>query len=95
MEDYTWLDPDFNGLEPEVQSERTCGHNRATQAKVSAPSEKSEVGLHDAQVVFEPPGLLRFEVHYRFTKGQPTMSYMCDLSFPGTNNLGKKPLEAW
>ncbi len=36
---------------------------RATQAKVSAPSEKSEVVLHDAPVVFEPPGLLRFEVH--------------------------------
>ena len=67
----------------------------ATQAKIAAPSEKSEVELYDAKLIFEPPELLRFEVHYRFIKGEPTMNYMCDLSFPGTLNVGKKPLEAW
>jgi hypothetical protein len=78
-----------------------CGPNastvtsKATQATVAAPAEPSEVELFDAKLTFEPPELIRFEVHYRFTKGRPTLNYMCNLSFPGTDNVGRKPLEAW
>ena len=67
----------------------------ATQAKIAASTENSEVELSDAKITFESPALLRFEVRYRFTKGDPTLNYMCDLKFPGTDNVGKKPLEAW
>lgn len=66
-----------------------------TQVKIAAPAEASEVELSDAKITLEPPALLRFEVHYQFTKGDPTLNYMCDLKFPGTENVGKKPLEAW
>ena len=79
------------GCNPNAPSATTS----ATQAIVASPAERSEVELYDAKLTFEPPELLRFEVHYRFTKGEPTMNYMCDLSFPGTDNVGKKPLEAW
>ena len=67
----------------------------ATQASSTAQTEKSEVELYDAKIMLEPPELLRFEVRYRFTKGAPTLNYMCELTFPGTENVGKKPLEAW
>ena len=69
--------------------------SNATQAKIAAATENNEVELSDAKITFEPPALLRFEVHYQFTKGDPTLNYMCDLKFPGTDNVGKKPLEAW
>lgn len=66
-----------------------------TQATVTALSEKCEVELSEPNFVFTPPDLLRFELHYKFVKGRPTKNYMCYLSFPGTVNLGQKPLEAW
>ena len=68
---------------------------QATVAEPKEPAEKSEVELSDAKLTYVPPDLLRFEVHYRFTKGRPTMNYMCNLSFPGSDNVGRKPLDSW
>jgi hypothetical protein len=39
--------------------------------------------------------IVRFEVAYRFTSGSPTKNYMCEFAFPGTNDRGVKPLDAW
>lgn len=66
-----------------------------TRATVAAPTEKSEVELSKPKVTFHPPQLVKFEFDYRFTKGAPTKNYMCNLAFPGTENTGKKILEAW
>ena len=65
----------------------------STVAKVS--TEKSEVELSDPVLTFVPPELLKFELKYKFVKGNPTKNYVCILNFPGTNNQGQKPMEAW
>ncbi len=68
---------------------------KVTVAEVSAPSEPAEVELSNAKVELVPPEILKFEVEYRFTKGKPTKNYMCELKFPGTENVGRKPMSAW
>lgn len=65
------------------------------QSSVAAPTEKSEVELSDAHVEVTPEGLLKFKVKYTFTKGQPTLNYVCMLELPGTTNQGQKPLQNW
>ncbi|MCC6510278.1 MAG: hypothetical protein IT423_14330 [Pirellulaceae bacterium] len=67
-----------------------------TQATVGEVStEKSEVELSEPKLIFVPPELLKFEFKYKFVKGKPTKNYVCMLSFPGSNNQGQKPMEAW
>jgi hypothetical protein len=38
---------------------------------------------------------VRFAVKYRFTKGGPTKHYLCEITFPGTDNQGAKPMSSW
>lgn len=59
------------------------------------PTEPGEMELFDAKVTLEPSSIVRFEVHYRFTKGKPDKYYLCEISFPGTSNHGAKPMERW
>lgn len=67
-----------------------------TEATVGVVStEKSEVVLSEPVLTFVPPELLKFEVKYQFVKGSPTKNYVCVLNFPGTNNQGQKPMDAW
>lgn len=67
-----------------------------TESTVSAvPTEKSEVELYEPKLTFVPPELLKFELKYKFVKGAPSKNYVCILNFPGTNNQGQKPMEAW
>ncbi len=66
-----------------------------TVATIAEPAGPSRVELSDAVFRLEPPDMVRFEVKYRFFEGRPTRNYLCELSFPGTENLGKKPMEAW
>ena len=69
----------------------------STQAAVAEHAEQTpgEIELSDAKVTVVEPTLVRFEVKYRFTKGQPDKFYACDISFPGTPNHGVKPMESW
>jgi hypothetical protein len=62
----------------------------ATDQPVS--TEPGEVELSDPRATFEEPNLVRVEVRYRFTKGQPDKYYMVDVAFPGTKNHGTKPM---
>ena len=66
-----------------------------TKATVAAPAEKGQVELSNPKVTLVPPQLLKFEFDYVFVKGSPTKSYMCELTFPGTDNTGRKALEGW
>jgi len=52
-----------------------------------------EIELSDPKVSLQEPNVFRFEVKYRFTKGQPDKYYSCDISFPGTENHGRIVLE--
>src|SRR5438067_386139 len=77
-----------------------CGQpTRAPLATVAqaAPvsTEPGEIELSEPKVTFTPPNRVRFEVHYRFTKGKPDKYYLCEVSFPGTTNHAAKPMESW
>jgi len=58
-------------------------------------TEPGEILLSNAQVTMTDPNRIQFEVHYRFTKGKPDKYYMCEVSFPGTQNQASKPMERW
>jgi hypothetical protein len=76
-----------------------CGQKAAapSQAPVveHAPPGPSQIHLSDARVSRVGPKLVEFEVKYRFTQGRPDKYYSCDVSFPGTPNLGVKRMESW
>jgi hypothetical protein len=61
----------------------------------AGPTEPGEIELYDPQVTLGQDNRIRFEVHYRFTKGRPEKYYLCEISFPGTTNHGAKPMESW
>jgi hypothetical protein len=58
-------------------------------------TEPGEVELSEAVVTFLEPNQAKFEVKYRFTKGQPDKYYLLELRFPGTKNHASKTMEMW
>lgn len=78
-----------------------CGQRAASPAPkpVAAvretPALPSEIELSDAKVTLHEPDIVGFEVKYRFTKGQPNQYYSCEITFPGTENLGVRLMESW
>jgi hypothetical protein len=64
---------------------------------VTAPADPTPgaVELSDAVVTLAEPGVARFEVKYRFTKGRPDKFYACHVSFPGTPNRAVKSMQHW
>ena len=65
------------------------------QATQPVSTEPGRIELSDPKVTFEEPNLVRFEVRYKFTKGRPEKYYMCEVTFPGTTNVGAKSMESW
>lgn len=69
-----------------------------TAAKIELPpvsDEPGQVELYDVKATRDKPDLVNFEVKYKFTKGKPDKYYLVEIRFPGTNNLGNKPMEHW
>jgi len=62
---------------------------------VVVSSGPGEIELSDANVTLHDDNRVAFEVKYKFTKGKPDRYYMCEISFPGTKNLGAKPMLSW
>lgn len=60
-----------------------------------ASKEPGAIELSDPKATFTPPNMVEFEVHYRFTKGKPEKHYRCDVTFPGTENIGIRELMDW
>lgn len=82
----------------EVQSKPTAPAETpaATTAVVTTePAPAGVVELISATGRLNDDNIVRFEVNYRFTSGSPTKHYMCEFTFPDTNNRGFKPLDAW
>lgn len=62
---------------------------------VEVKSEPGKVELSKATAFIDDGNIVRFEVSYRFTAGSPVKNYMCEFTFPGTNERGMKPLDPW
>lgn len=58
-------------------------------------TEPGQVELSDAKATLAPQNRVRIEVRYRFTKGKPDKYYLCEITFPGTTNVGARPLDSW
>jgi hypothetical protein len=78
-----------------------CGQRAAPPGAAAVPTtqpvstEPGEIELSDPKVILAEGNTVRFEVRYRFTKGKPDKYYLCEISFPGTQNHGAKPMESW
>ena len=78
-----------------------CGQQAAGPATTAVPTtqpastEPGEIELSDPKVRLAEANTVRFEVSYRFTRGKPDKYYLCEISFPGTQNHGAKPMESW
>ncbi|HET6575981.1 MAG TPA: hypothetical protein VFG68_20440 [Fimbriiglobus sp.] len=78
-----------------------CNQRAATPGTATSQTarpvstEPGAIELSDPKVTFEEPNRIRFEVHYKFTKGGPEKYYLCEVTFPGTANVGAKSMESW
>ena len=75
------------------QADAPNGAAEITTETVS--TEPGQIELSDPKVTFTAPNQVRFEVRYKFTKGKPVKHYLCEISFPGTTNIGAKPMTSW
>jgi hypothetical protein len=78
----------------------SCGQSPTPRPIAVAPTvpvstEPGLIELSDAKATFMQPNRVRVEVRYRFTKGKPDKYYLCEISFPGTTNVGARPLDTW
>lgn len=62
---------------------------------VGAPPARGAVELQDATGILDEEKVVRFEIKYRFTAGSPSKVYLVEISFPGTDRQGLKPMEAF
>ncbi|MDZ4683546.1 MAG: hypothetical protein SH850_00560 [Planctomycetaceae bacterium] len=67
----------------------------ATTSTVIETAEPGVVELTNATAKYGDDNIVRFEIAYKFTSGAPVKHYQCDILFPGTNNRGIKPMDAW
>lgn len=67
----------------------------AITTTVEVKPEQGAVELGTSTAKLDALGIVRFEIPYKFTKGSPTKTYMCEIDFPGTTKKGMRPLEAW
>ena len=67
----------------------------AAKAAVLTESRRGAVELLKATAKLDELNVVRFEIAYRFTTGSPTKTYLCEIAFPGTDQWGTKPLEAF
>ena len=84
-----------------------CGDKTGAPPSVSAVTSQNaapvdsktprEIVLSDATITTVEPDLVQLAVTYRFSQGQPqpSSSYRCELTFPGTLCQGVRLIEGW
>ena len=76
-----------------------CGQRPAAPAVTEqvkpVSTEPGEIELSEPKATIAPMNRVRVEVRYRFTKGRPDKYYLCEITFPGTTNVGARPLDTW
>ncbi|MCI0376206.1 MAG: hypothetical protein L0215_01235 [Gemmataceae bacterium] len=77
-----------------------CGQEPAppgtavVQTNRPVSTEPGQIQLSNPKVTLAEPNMVQFEVNYRFTKGKPEKYYLCEISFPGTQNHAVKPMDS-
>ena len=84
-----------------------CRERTGTPSSVSATAGQQgtpvdsktprQIELSDATVTTVEPDLVQLDVTYRFSQGQPqpSSSYRCEITFPGTACQGVRLIEGW
>jgi hypothetical protein len=77
-----------------------CGPSPTARPIAVAPptpasTEPGQIELSDAKATLAPQNRVRIEVRYRFTQGKPDKYYLCEITFPGTTNVGARPMDSW
>lgn len=78
----------------ESPSAKAAAEKTAITATVVDPTP-GEVEITAAKATWQPGDIVQFEISYKFTKGAPTKHYMFDFKFPGSDAIGKRPMEGW
>lgn len=58
-------------------------------------TERGVIEIYDAHGKLDEDGVVWLEVSYRFTSGKPVKLYLCNITFPGTDQVGLKPLQTF
>ena len=78
----------------ESDSARSAGPT-TTKTTDSGPIAPGVVELKSASAARDENNVIRFEVRYQFTSGSPVKTYLCNVTFPGTDQVGIRPLESF
>lgn len=70
-----------------------AGASGASAKVVDKP--RGVVELQSAVAKLDDNGVVRFDVNYKFTSGEPVKTYLCNITFPGTEQYGLKPMESF
>jgi hypothetical protein len=66
-----------------------------TIAATAEAAPPGVVELTSAKAKFDADMIVRFEIAYKFTSGSPVKNYLCEITFPGTDDRGIKPMDPW
>jgi hypothetical protein len=78
----------------ESHSARSAGPT-ITKTTDAGPIAPGGVELKSASAARDENNVIRFEVSYLFTSGSPVKTYLCNVTFPGSDQVGIRPLESF
>lgn len=77
---------------------RQADSRAAAAPTITATETKSEPGVVElgaAKATRGEDNLVKFEIPYKFTSGAPVKTYLLEISFPNTMNVGRRTIEGW
>jgi hypothetical protein len=83
------------GCSPQESSSARSAGPVITKTTDAGPIAPGVVELKSASATRDENNVIRFEVSYLFTSGSPVKTYLCNVTFPGSDQVGIRPLESF
>ena len=83
------------GCSPQESSSARSAGPVITKTTDAGPIAPGVVALKSASATRDENNVIRFEVSYVFTSGSPVKTYLCNVTFPGSDQVGIRPLESF
>lgn len=80
--------------EPSASSSKGAGNSAVATATAIADPGPSVVELQKVDAIVDREGIVRLQIHYKFTSGAPTRHYLCKIRFPDIDRTIAKFMSA-